>query len=118
MPGPRLPAYWSISWRSCASSPPSCEGAVSAPATPELPGYQCTITKSIAGPAADSTVLFQSALSPEPTTPSGQFPGSVSTAPILIVGSTAFIALAYAMTFWAYVAGLLLAWLSDSQSAP
>ena len=41
--------------------------------------------------------------SPDATTLSGQLPGSVKTAPTLIVGSTAFIALAYAMTFCAYL---------------
>lgn len=50
------------------------------------------MAKSIAPATADSTVWFQSAESPAPTMPSGQSPGVVSTAPILIVGSTAFIA--------------------------
>jgi hypothetical protein len=42
----------------------------------------------------------------------------VSTAPILMVGSTAFIAETYCSTLFAYVVGLLLEWLSVYQSAP
>ena len=94
MCGPLRPAYWSISWRNWASSPADLPGLCEHGRRAfDGSGYQCTITKSIAGPAMESTALFQSALSPLATTPSGQLPGSVSTAPILIVGSTAFIAL-------------------------
>src|SRR3954466_6530380 len=110
------PAYWLISWRSCESSPGSCAGALSAASAPVPLGYQWTMTKSTELPAMDSTVRFQSALSPSATAPSGQLPGRVSTAPTLTVGSTAFIAVEYWTTLFAYVVGLLLAWLSASQS--
>src|SRR5437899_889670 len=108
------PAYLAISWRSWPSSPVSWAGI----AAPALFGYQCTMAKSTAEPAMERTVRFQSAVSPLFSTPSGQLPGRVSTAPILIVGSTAFIADAYCRTLLAYVVGLLLAWLSASQFAP
>src|SRR5690242_13794888 len=81
-------------------------------------GYQCTIPKSALAPTIDSTVLFQSAVSPLPTTPSGQLSGVHSTIPILIDGSTAFIAEMYCSTLVAYAFGLLSAWLSVSQCAP
>ncbi len=82
------------------------------------PGYQCTITKSTYGPAIDSTVWFQFAASPAATIASGQFAGVVSIAPILMVGSAAFIAWANATVSRAYPAGLLSAWSSASQLAP
>src|SRR5579859_1551310 len=116
--GAFAPAYWLISLCSWESSPVSWSGELSMTAAFAPPGYQCTMTKSMADPAMESTVLFQSALSPLATAPSGQLPGVVSTAPILMVGSTAFIAEAYRSTLFAYVVGLLLAWLSASQSAP
>jgi hypothetical protein len=47
-----------------------------------------------AEPHCASTSLFQSG-----DCPSGQLPGAASTAPILIVGSTAFIACANSATF-------------------
>src|SRR5215472_5393707 len=112
--GPLAPAYLSISVRSWDSSPVSWGGSPRAVAAPVPLGYQCTMAKSIAEPAIESTVRFQSAESPLASTPSGQLPGSVSTAPILMVGSTAFIAEAYCRTWLAYVVGLLLAWLSAS----
>src|SRR5882757_9373252 len=82
------------------------------------PGYQCSTTKSMCGPAMDSTVWSQDAVSSLPTRASGQFAGVVSTAPTLTVGSTVFMASAYATTSLAYPVGLLSAWLSASQLAP
>ena len=76
------------------------------------------VTKSIFGPAMVSTIWFQVPASPAATMPSGQFAGVVSTAPTLMVGSTAFIASEYATTWSAYPAGLLSAWSSASQAAP
>ncbi len=118
MSGPCGPAYWSISWRNWASSPASCAGSLSAVAASPPLGYQCTMTKSIEDPASESTVWFQSSVSPEPSTPSGQLPGRVSTAPSSMLGSTAFIALEYCRKLSAYVVGLLLLWLSASQPFP
>lgn len=60
----------------------------------EPPAYQWTVTKSMTSVTWDSTVWFQSPGSPSPVMPSGQLPGAVRTAPILTVGSTAFIAAA------------------------
>src|SRR3954451_13699565 len=82
------------------------------------PGYQCTSTKSIFEPAMLSTVLFHGPGSPPAVMPSGQLPGMVRTAPILTVGSTAFIASENATTPLAYAVALLSAWLSASQLEP
>jgi len=43
----------------------------------------------------DITVWFQSWVSPGPTMPSGHAPGVLSTAPTLMLGSTAFMADTY-----------------------
>lgn len=83
-----------------------------------VPGYQCTVKKSISGATTGMTVWFQPAESPAATTPSGQLPGMVSTAPTLIVGSTAFIARTNSSVVRAYAAGLLSGWSSVSQVAP
>ena len=60
-------------------------------------------------------------------TPSGQLPGAVSTTPTLMVGSTAFMAAMYALTFCAYtdgpqlvgceLGGIVPQWSSGSQKA-
>src|SRR5437660_3380994 len=91
---------------------------VSTSAAVVLAGYQWRSTKSIFEPAMLSTVWFQVPASPLPTRPSGQLAGIVSTAPTLMLGSTAFMASEYATTPLAYAAGLLSGWLSASQSAP
>jgi len=46
----------------------------------------------MAAPAIDSTTWFHGPASPPAVMPSGHSPGVVSTAPTLMVGSTAFIA--------------------------
>src|SRR6266516_7235061 len=66
------PPYWLISERSWLTSPGICDALVSMSAVDDPPGYQSNTTKSAFGARIGSTVWFQSALSPEPTTPSGQ----------------------------------------------
>ncbi len=83
-----------ISERRVDVTPAIREGVFSRSAVVVPPGYQWTMTKSIELAAMESTVLFQSALSPGAFSVSGQPPGVVSTAPIFTVGSTAFIAFA------------------------
>src|SRR5689334_2823995 len=100
-------AYLVIWLRTNQTASVTCAVLDSASAAPEPPGYQCRITKSTEGPAIDSTTWFQVPASPPATMPSGQLPGVVSTAPILTVGSTAFMAWANCLTFSAYAAGLL-----------
>ncbi|PSK62485.1 hypothetical protein B0E53_05617 [Micromonospora sp. MH33] len=82
------------------------------------PGYQCTSTKSIFGPARESTVWFQGPGSAPAVSPSGQLAGMVSTAPTLMLGSTAFMASAYSTTRRAYWVALLSGWSSASQAEP
>src|SRR5262245_33509109 len=66
------------------------------------PGYQWSMPKSRYGPATGSTLASQlrsgSATSPTP-------PGPTSTAPTLIVGSTAFMAAAKALKLLPYAVG-------------
>ncbi len=92
--GALAPPDWLISERSWLTAPATSDGVVSMFATEEelAPGYQWKTTKSARGARTGSTVWFQSALDPGPTMPSGQKPGVVTTTPILMVGSTAFIA--------------------------
>ena len=95
------PPYWLISAFSLVAMAAipvvAFCGAASRPESNSEPGfcgYQCTMTKSITEPHCASTLLFQSG-----DWPSGQLPGAVNTAPILIVGSMAFIAAANSATF-------------------
>src|SRR4051794_17244771 len=119
---PRRPAlagaYVAICWRSTYMASTIWSDLVSDSAAALPPGYQCTSTKSIFDPAIDSTVWFQEPGSPPAVMASGQLAGMVSTAPTLIVGSTAFIASEKATTPFAYVVALLSEWLSASQFAP
>ncbi len=66
---------------------------------PGFCGYQCTSAKPISPARAVITVWFQLSGLPPEVTPSGQLPGAVSTTPIEMDGSTAFIAVMYALTF-------------------
>src|SRR5579883_1849740 len=95
------PQYLSIKARVfCAILGNCCTGLAKKSASVFPPPYLCRTTKSIYGPQSESTWLFQSG-----STPSGQSPGTVSTVPILIVLSWAFIALAKATTLRPYVVG-------------
>src|SRR5579884_1556118 len=83
-------------------------GAESRPASLSPPGpcaYQCATTKSTEEQAIGNTVSFQGCGEEALVCPSGQLPGAVSTSPVLMVGSTAFMAWLKATTLLAYVAG-------------
>lgn len=69
------PAYLAISERSEDLTPAIWEGVFSRSSVVVPPGYQWTMTKSIERPAMESTVLFQSAVSPGAFSLSGQKPG-------------------------------------------
>ena len=92
MLGALAPARRAICCLSRYIASPTCVYLVRMSAAVVLAGYQWTSTKSILGPAIESTAWFQEPVSPPPSTPSGQLAGIVITAPTLIVGSTAFMA--------------------------
>src|SRR3954447_3974882 len=109
MIGTSAPALWDSSDRSDDTMPGIWALAPSSPASVGpggvtvlgFCGYQCTSAKPIWLPSADSTVWFHGCGLPAEVMPSGQLPGAVSTTPTTMVGSTAFIALMYALAFCA-----------------
>src|SRR5437588_4799852 len=95
-----LPVYWLSSVRieviivgmfaASASSPASVgPGGVTLLG---FCGYQWMSAKPIWLPSADRTVWFHACGLPADVWPSGQLPGAVSTTPMTMLGSTAFIA--------------------------
>ena len=95
-----VPVYWLSSDRSVDTIVGICAVSASSPASVGpggvtllgFCGYQCMSAKPIWLPSADRTVWFHACGLPAEVTPSGQLPGAVSTMPMTMLGSTAFIA--------------------------